>query len=115
MTALNLLVLRARDPERLARFYEAFGLTFYAERHAKGPVHQTCNVDGAVLEIYPLREGDSPTTGTRLGFCVPSLAEALDACNRDARLLSAPTKSQWGYRAVLEDPEGHKIELTQQD
>jgi predicted enzyme related to lactoylglutathione lyase len=113
MSTLNLLVLRARDPARLAQFYGAFGLSFTREQHGNGPVHHSCELGGAVLEIYPYQESQGDTTGTRLGFRVDSLDRAIAACTAEARILSAPKLTQWGRRAVIQDPEGHKLELTE--
>jgi len=110
---LNLLVLRARDPHALARFYEGLGLHFIRERHGKGPAHMACSIPGVTFEIYPETE-DAKTTGTRIGFAVDdvdaSYANALDA---RANGLQPPAESAWGRRAVVKDPEGHIVELTE--
>lgn len=113
MSRLNLLVLRARNPERLARFYGAFGLSFTPEQHGNGPEHQSCELGDSVLEIYPYQESQGETTGARLGFQVDSIDRILAACSAEARVLSAPKLTQWGRRAVIQDPEGHKVELTE--
>ena len=115
MTSLNLLVLRASNPERLARFYSAFGLVFQTERHGAGPDHQTCDLGGSVLEIYPAKSPDQSTAGARLGFRVSSLKDAVAACLSDGAVLKAPHQSAWGYRAIVQDPEGHTVELIESD
>jgi len=61
MTNLNLLVIRAKHPAKLAEFYRCLGLEFLLEQHG---------------------------TGT-----------------------DPPTKLTLGCRAVLVDPEGHRVEL----
>ena len=113
MTTLSLLVLRALDPDRLACFYGAFGLSFRAEQHGSGPLHHACDLNGSVLEIYPASPASPSTSGVRIGFRVSSIDEALRACESEARIVTAPHESEWGYRAVLQDPEGHTIELTE--
>lgn len=113
MTSLSLLVLRAADPERLARFYSAFGLAFRTEKHGEGPLHWSCDLGGSVLEIYPASSRVPSTAGARLGFRVRSVDEALQACGACGRVLSPPANGSWGYRAVVEDPEGHTVELTE--
>lgn len=113
MSMLNLLVLRAKDPARLARFYGAFGLSFVQEQHGNGPVHLTCELGDSVLEIYPYQESQGETSGARLGFRVDSIDRAIAACTAEVRILSAPKLTQWGRRAVIQDPEGHKVELTE--
>jgi lactoylglutathione lyase len=115
VTDLNLLVIRARNPKVLARFYSLIGLTFAEERHGTGPEHLSCNLGGYTLEIYPLRKGERDTTGTRLGFRVASLQTSLNAILEleGASVLRAPELTKWGKRAVVVDPEGHKVELVE--
>jgi hypothetical protein len=49
---------------------------------------------------------------TRLGFSVLSLTEALGHLRRlEATVLAEPAESPFGRRAVVEDFEGHKVEL----
>jgi lactoylglutathione lyase len=111
--ALNLVVLRSTDLDRAARFYGLLGLAFVRERHGSGPEHLACQLGTAVLEIYPQAEG-THTTATRVGFRVPSVADAVAAV-RDAGavVISPPKDSPWGCRAVLADPDGHRIEITE--
>ena len=111
---LNLLVLRSRAPHELAAFYEKLGLSFVSERHGDGPEHLACATQGAVFEIYPEREGQS-TRGTRIGFAVDDV-DASYACALAANAASVrrPAAGQWGRRAVVRDPGGHVVELTQQ-
>ena len=59
---LSHLVLRAEEPARLAKFYEALGLAFRTEQHGHGPKHVAAELSLGVLEIYPLRNGEPPTT-----------------------------------------------------
>lgn len=49
----NLLVIRSRDLDRAARFYEAFGMTFHRHAHGREPEHLACELDRFVFEIYP--------------------------------------------------------------
>jgi len=114
MICINLLVLRASEPERLARFYGALGLDFQKERHGAGPEHHACAIGGSTFEIYPLQPGAAGTRGTRLGFAVASVADAVQAAlSADGVVLSPPRMTSWGRRAVVQDPEGHKVELTE--
>jgi lactoylglutathione lyase len=110
--SLNLLVLRAEDPERLCEFYAALGLSFVREQHGKGPVHHASEIGGSVFEIYPRGKHEPPTIGARIGFNVPSLDAALYALNgQNTSVLSGPVATPRGRRAVVCDPEGHKVEL----
>ena len=112
--SLNLVVLRVQDLAAARRFYEAFGLAFEVHRHGRGPEHLAggCGQDSAVLEIYPLREGQVPTTSVRIGFSVDAVDPYIPALvEAGGMIIEAPHDSEWGRRAVVQDPEGHKIEL----
>ena len=111
---LNLVVLRAEEPERLAAFYSALGLSFGQHRHGAGPEHWASEKDGMVFEIYPASPKNRPTAGVRLGFAVEDVAGALDRLvAAGAVVISGVAESPWGVRAVIQDPEGHKVELTE--
>jgi len=111
---LNLVVLRALDPEGLIPIYEALGCKFESEQHGNGPQHFSCDVDGLVLEIYPRTADDERTTAVRVGFVVGDLDHALDAAvAAGGRVVSPAKHTQWGRRAVLVDSEGHKLELSE--
>ncbi len=70
------------------------------------------HVGEAVFEIYPVASPEESTVATRLGFSVPSLTSALE-CLRglNATVLAEPSETPFGRRAVVEDFEGHKVEL----
>ena len=111
--ALSLLVLRAANPARTRRFYEALGLRFANEQHGDGPLHCACVLGDTVLEIYPMREGADldRRDETRLGVRVDDLEAALVAAVAiGATILREPTAAS--PRAVLGDPDGRVVELT---
>lgn len=110
---LNLIVLRARDADALARFYSALGLSFSRHRHGTGPEHYAHEEGSVVFEIYPAASS-GPTQSLRLGFSVDDLTTTLaSATAAGASLLTPASESQWGLRAVIADPEGHRVEFTQ--
>ena len=111
---LNLVVLRSADIDRAAQFYGTLGLEFTKHRHGTGPEHYACELGDAVFEIYPRQSDRDGTSSIRIGFRVASV-EALVAQLQEAgaRIVSPPTNSPWGRRAVVADPDGHKVELTQ--
>ncbi len=112
---LNLLVLRSPDLERAAAFYSRLGLQFTRHRHGKGPEHFAAELGGSVFELYPLAADGPSTLGTRLGFSVPSLDAAIAALSDyPGAVVSPPKDSPWGRRAVVSDPDGHRVELVQQ-
>ena len=111
---LNLVVVRSANPAQLVAFYQALGLTFKQHQHGDGPEHWACEEGAVVFEIYPLREGQTATKSLRLGFRVASVADAVtQATGVGARLVSAPQMSEWGLRAVIADPDGNRVELTE--
>lgn len=113
-TKLSLLVLRAHAPEVLARFYARLGLSFEKHRHGSGPEHFAALMGEVVFELYPLMTDADKTTGTRIGFAVENVESAFAAMlEAGAKPVVAPKMSEWGLRAVVDDPEGHRIELTE--
>ena len=111
---LNLLVLRCADPERSIAFYEALGMSFERHRHAGGPQHYASEQEGLVFEIYPQKEPSDTTHRVRIGFGVGNMNESV-SCLVEAggRIVSPPAESPWGRRAVVQDPDGHVVELTE--
>ena|SRR5579883_2906415 len=111
---LNLVVIRARDLERAAQFYGALGLAFEKHRHGKGAEHYASVSESLVFEIYPQQAEAQSTSATRIGFLVRSVDAAVaHLAGQGASVISAPQDSPWGRRAVVTDPDGHRVELTE--
>lgn len=111
---LNLLVLRAKSPPRLAEFYGILGLKFQPEKHGSGPDHMACDTGAGILEIYPCSAHHASTSSVRLGFAIRDLDERCKAVARsEGRLVRAPHTSPWGRRATIQDPEGHFVDLVE--
>lgn len=109
----NLIVLRSRDLERAHSFYSALGLSFTRHAHGKGPVHLASESEGQVFEIYPLIGDAVPTSSTRIGFSVGSVDATFDRLlTSGGTAVTPPQDSPWGRRAVVTDPDGHRVELT---
>ena len=109
---VNLIVLRAQYPVDLAKIYEALGCRFVTERHGGGPEHLSADLGGITLEIYPRASAQS-TSGLRIGFIVSDLEAVIAGMvEKGAGIVRNPEATPWGYRAVLEDTEGHRIEVT---
>jgi lactoylglutathione lyase len=112
--SLNLVVLRSPDIQRAAAFYTRLGLKFSRHRHGSGPEHFAAELPGGVFELYPLLPDSPSTFGTRIGFCIPSIDAALAAIGDYPNAVLIPAKaSEWGRRAVVSDPDGHRVELLQ--
>jgi predicted enzyme related to lactoylglutathione lyase len=118
MATLSLIVLRCANLEASLAFFAVLGLDFSAEQHGKGPVHYSCRLGDAVLELYPGKPGSTPgrtEAGASMhGFRVESLDVVLANLQKlGAAIVHPPTDSPWGRRAVVLDPDGRAIELTQ--
>jgi catechol 2,3-dioxygenase-like lactoylglutathione lyase family enzyme len=112
---LYLVVLRARDLKRAEDFYRALGMEFIRHSHGHGPMHLSTETAGQVFELYPLGENEIPTTSTRIGFAVASVDDTYQALLiAGGSSVSSPRDSQWGRRAVVSDPDGHRVEITTQ-
>jgi predicted enzyme related to lactoylglutathione lyase len=111
---LNLVVIRAADLDRAERFYRVLGLQFERHRHGKGPEHLAAQpyANGYVFEIYPASAKTGPTTGIRIGFTLDGVDSYIDGLvEAGGTIIEAPADSEWGRRAVVADPDGHRVEL----
>lgn len=112
--SMRLLVLKTSQVDRLRAFYQALGLELAEERHGSGPTHFAGQVGDAILELYPLLDGDTADATTRLGFAVERLAEVVQALREAGTVIaSEPRQTAWGLRAVVRDPDGRAVELYQ--
>lgn len=111
--ALNLVVIQAHDLEATKEFYRCLGLTLQREQHGRGPEHYAAEVGSAVFEVYPCRD-NATASCVRIGFRISSLEPTLVALRRQSvKILTEPHDSPWGRRAVVEDPDGNRVELTE--
>jgi lactoylglutathione lyase len=114
MSSLSLLVIKTPQVDRLREFYGMLGIAFTEEQHGNGPQHLAARLGTIVFENYPLGEGELPEQSTRLGFNVINLDATLDRLTAGGFSMVAPAKhTQWGYRAVVRDPDGRAIELAE--
>jgi lactoylglutathione lyase len=111
---LNLVVLRCADIDRATAFYSKLGLNFTKHRHGNGPEHYSAELAGAVFELYPQSADGASSLGTRIGFSVSSVDEVIRALSAyPTAVVSQSKDSEWGRRAIVADPDGHRIELLQ--
>ncbi|MBL1175060.1 MAG: bleomycin resistance protein [Pantanalinema sp. GBBB05] len=111
---LNLVVIRSVNIEESASFYQRLGLSFVKHQHDNGLEHFASEMGCVTFEIYPCSTRTVPTTATRLGFQVPSVDTVVrELKQHGASIVSSPEDSAWGRRAVVADPDGHRVELTQ--
>jgi len=110
----SLLVLRSDDIEASAAFYRLLGMSFNKHAHGNGPEHYASETNGFVFEIYPASEKFPASSSTRLGFTVCSVDQSvMDIESANHQVLSGPQDSPWGRRAVIVDPDSHRVELTE--
>lgn len=109
----NLIVLRCADLDSSVRFYENIGLRFSHERHGQGVEHMTASAGHVTIELYP--QGDGPnTTALRIGFRVTSIDDVIAGILPCGGTILKPVRdTEWGRRAVIVDPDGHRVELTE--
>jgi lactoylglutathione lyase len=117
-TTLSLVVLRTDNIEAALAFYQAIGLQFQQEQHGSGPIHYSCQIGSAVMELFPGEAGTAPDRksggATMLCFTVSSLDETLVAlANLNLSPISSPKQSAWGRRAVVLDPDGRAVEINE--
>lgn len=115
---LSLVVIRTADVARSIASYGALGVEFTPERHGNGPEHYSAALNGevlaTVLEIYPASAQRPAESSSRIGFLVDSVEDSCKACvAAGGTVTSPPAMSQWGLRAVLADPDGRAVELTE--
>jgi lactoylglutathione lyase len=111
---LNLVVIRSQNIKQSAIFYQNLGLSFEKQQHGNGLEHFASEVSGITFEIYPCTPKTLPTTATRLGFRVSSVDAIIDKLQKHgASIISPAEDSDWGRRAIVADPDGHQVELTQ--
>jgi predicted lactoylglutathione lyase len=110
---INLLVLRTNDIEKTSKFFNEFGLNLEYHSHG-GQFHYGSEINGFVFEIYPITEKTILTKGLRIGFQVENMDELMERLMKyDIKIISKPKMSEWGYRCVINDFDGHVIELLQ--
>jgi lactoylglutathione lyase len=111
---LNLVVIRSHNIKQSAAFYQHLGLSFVKQQHGNGLEHVASEVSGITFEIYPCTSKTLPTTATRLGFRVSSVDTTIDELQKHGAAIISPAEdSEWGRRAIVADPDGHQVELTQ--
>ena len=113
--SLTLVVLKTRQVEQLRLFIQALGIELKEEQHGKGPIHFAGRVDGVVIEVYPLKDDGTPVdASTRLGFAVENLAEVVQKLQSlGTKIITPPKETPWGLQAVVRDPDGRAVELSQ--
>ncbi|MFK7980067.1 MAG: TonB family protein [Saprospiraceae bacterium] len=114
---IKLIVVRTKDIELLANFYQKLGIQFQYHRHGKGPFHYSADLEGTIFEIYPLLKNQAQADHTlRLGLEVEKLDALIPTLEKaNIKILKAPTFAEFGYFAIIQDLDGRKIELKEEE
>src|SRR5262249_21174851 len=101
--------------EQVRRFYQSLGIGLIEEQHGRGPVHLAGRAGEVVIEVYTAPDDGSPVdSSTRLGFAVRHLADVVQALQWiGTKIVTGPKDTAWGIQAVVKDPDGRSVELTQ--
>jgi len=115
MINLALVVIKTDKLHKQSEFYSSLGFEFDYHRHGNGPYHYASIGKNPVLEIYPLPKGtEIADHTTRLGFVVDDLNQVVQTLiDKGISIIREPIQTEWGYTAVVQDPDGRKIELTE--
>lgn len=111
---LGPLVLYARVPGRTAAFYRALGVGFEARADGR----HVAEVDGLTVAIVEGRPGEIAAAmavpgAAMIGLRVASVDDAILAMHQLGGTIVRHTEAlDWGRRAVVADPDGRAVELT---
>lgn len=110
---LKLLVIRTPNLQALHEFYMRLGFHFVYHQHGSLPYHYSTTIGPTHLELYPLAKGQTDTDRhLRLGFELERFEEAISELEQNnAIFIKEPMQTDFGFMAVVEDPDGRKVEL----
>lgn len=113
VTALAAVVFTCKDIDRSVRFYKALGVEVRETRHGGSGPHFTCSLGGVHFALYPTDDVErGAQSGVQIGLMVTNLDGAVAAVKAaGANVLQAPTPKPWGITAIVEDPDGRRVEL----
>jgi uncharacterized protein (TIGR02996 family) len=113
---INLLVIRSPDALRLARFYEALGLSFQRAQYVNDLPCFVANYGSTRLELQTVVRR-APTASLCFGIVVRSVDEGVRTALEHGGTLLTPavTWSLIGRRAAVADPDGHRVELAESE
>ena len=107
----NLIILRTPDIERLRDFYARLLQVTFTRHTDHGPEHYAAPLKGLTIEIYPTKRRLEQLDGQ--GFSVLNLETILARVDKTA-LHQAPFETPVGRSAMIKDPDGRLIYLTEE-
>lgn len=117
--SVNAIILKTEKVSEAHEFYAALGLPLGQSDNEEGPKHYTCEIGPIHFAIYELDPWTGPerrnkTHDTMVGFCtenIEALMKTLDAMN--VKVIIPVEETEQGFRAVVLDPDGRPVELSQ--
>jgi len=112
-TFLNLTVIRCAAIDASAGFFRLIGPEFEKHWHGSVPDHYAASDGIWTFELYPASAKFPASSSTRIGFAVGECDEVAERLRVAGFTIdTVPTDSPWGRRAVVLDPDGHRVELS---
>ena len=110
---IKLLVLRTSHVKDLQDFYNLLGFHFEYHKHGNSPLHYSALIDTMILEIYPLAKNQEEVDkNLRIGFSLDNFDDTIRTLKEsNIPFSSEPVQTDYGYMAVVSDPDGRKVEL----
>lgn len=114
---IRLIVLRTPDIEKLANFYSLLGLSFEYHKHGNSPYHYSAKIGKAILEIYPfIKSQKEVDRNLRLGFNIDDFDKTIRRLKElNIPFSLEPTQTEFGFMAIISDPDERKIEIYKKD
>jgi len=111
--SFDFLVLRCKNISVRREFYEKLGLMFINEKHGNGPEHYSSEIDGVLIELYPLQENEH-VDRCRVGFSVTSFLELTAKLTQDESIEIVEMVHELNERLVMivKDPDGRTVEIS---
>ena len=115
---LSGVLMVSADPTRLAAFYrDVLGIPLEAEDHEGTMPHWGCTLGDVHFAIHPVEDfpdSRAAVGAVKLAFTVFDLSSVVaELAQKDVQLLRPPEDTGYFLSAMLCDPDGNLIELTQ--
>lgn len=110
---IRLIVIRTDDIKKLADFYILLGLAFEYHKHGRSPLHYSAKIGHTILEIYPFAKDQiEADRNLRLGFGIDNFDQTILTLKKlNVPFSLEPTQTEFGFMAIISDPDERKIEL----
>lgn len=99
--------------QKLVDFYTLLGVVFEYHKHGNSPYHYSATIHGTIIEIYPLTKSQPEADkNLRLGFELDDFDAVISSLKEvEVQFMSEPAQTDFGFMAVVVDPDGRRVEL----